>query len=159
MAKGQGFSVRIEIPFDELERSLNRWRINKVQDIQSDPNLKQAIAEIYAQHLDPYVPFKTGTLADYKIDQRGNIVYSARDKYRRNVNYAGYQYYADDSTWNRTRKVHPLATSDWADERIRLQIWSDFVKDCKPLVKEKVKSGQVKTTGGFFTRLFRRGNH
>jgi len=79
-----------------------------------------------AEHMDKYVPYDTGNLSDYRIEDN-NIVY--------NQLYAEYQWRGmrEDGTHvinpdNRNRDHHPLATSHW-DEAMKTAEMDDIVKE------------------------------
>lgn len=80
--------------------------------IQPDGPVHAFFTSQCAKHMDKYVPFDEGNLADYHLEGNDKIVYDQP--------YARYQYYGirGDGTHeinpaNRNRNYHPLATSYW----------------------------------------------
>ena len=99
-----------------------------------DGEIQKFFTETCAEYMDPYVPFRSGALADYIIV--GNEIWYDQE-------YAQYQYYgarADLShlimTKNRTRTDHPLATSYW--DRY---MWTAHKEDIIRQVQNKIDKG------------------
>ena len=88
-----------------------------------------------AKHMDKYVPFEEGNLADYYIE--GNyIVYHQP--------YAEYQYYGQRKDGshkinpdNRDRSKHPLATSYWDKKMVTAEM-IDIEKEVQELIDRGV---------------------
>lgn len=85
-----------------------------------------------AIHMDKYVPFDKGNLADYHIEGNNMIVYEQK--------YAEYQYYGmrNDGSHvinpeNRDRSKHPLANTYW-DRRMVTAEMQDVVKEVQDYI-------------------------
>lgn len=88
-----------------------------------------------AKHMDKYVPFDEGNLADYYIEDNDKIIYHQP--------YATYQYRGirEDGTHkinpaNRDRSKHPLATSYW-DKKMKSAEMTDIVKEVQDYIGGK----------------------
>lgn len=101
-----------------------------------DPNgkVQKFFTNTCAKHMDKYVPYDEGTLADYHIEGT-NVVY--------NQVYAKYQYYGmrEDGSHvikpeNRDRTKHPLANTYW-DKRMVSAEMRDVVKEVQDYVGGK----------------------
>lgn len=98
---------------EALLHSLNLQRGGKVQ---------QAIDNAVVRYSDPYVPYRTGRLANSAFTQsqigNGKIVYNA--PYARKVYY--------DPTCRFNRQVHPLAGGYWF-ERMKAEHTQDILRE------------------------------
>jgi hypothetical protein len=112
-------SARVRIAYNEFIRNANSNR--------------GEIAKLYAEAIDPWVPYKTGKLSHPYINSDGEIVYSARNE-RTGFNYAAMQYNRVD--YNHNRNVHPYATDHW-DIVADPIIWPGFVHDVNELLGTK----------------------
>ena len=101
-----------------------------------EPNgrVQKFFTETCAKHMDKYVPFDEGILADYYLLPNA-VVY--------NQLYARYQYKGirEDGTHkineaNRNRSFHPLATSYWDKKMVSAEI-QDVVKEVQDYIGGK----------------------
>lgn len=137
--------LRVYIDTRAIKKEYNARRIrNRLQgSIAKNHDLYRELAILYAEKLDPFVPYKTGRLANFKVyGQSDGITYNAVDKKGRN--YTEYQYYADDSNWNRTKYPHPKARSYWAEDDVRKIIWKGYMREAKPIILKYVKASKGK---------------
>ena len=84
-----------------------------------------------AKHMDKYVPFDTGTLARYHIEEGNKVVYDTP--------YARYQYYGISKSGkplNYQTTKHPLATSYW-DRHMWTAESQDVVREVQNYVGRK----------------------
>lgn len=114
------------------DNSGERVRLLYREFIRNANSHRRQIARMYADAIDPWVPYKTGRLAKVYINQDGEIVYSAKNRY--GYNYAGIQY---EVPYNHpVSGPHPLATDHW-DEVAGPIVWSSFVYDVNELLGTK----------------------
>ena len=128
----------IEIEFDWNKFSTHyRRHVYDVEQVGNDEDVLHDIAETYADLIDPWVPYKTGALSSYVIGEGGKIIYDPVSIKRngRSYHYAAVQYYGNFI--NRTRTVHPLATSQW-DKVADQYIWDEFRKKSALIIKNKL---------------------
>lgn len=97
-----------------------------------DPNgkVQKFLVNNCARHMDKYVPFDAGNLADYRIE--GNTVVYEQP-------YARYQYFGirEDGTRkivNRTLTHHPLASSYWDKKMISAEI-DDVINETQEFMR------------------------
>lgn len=114
-----------------------RVRIQFNEFIANARSNRREIALLYARAINPWVPYETGKLANYRVNNEGDIIYSA---YRYEdgepaFNYAAMQYNRVDYKHPSTGK-HPLATDHW-DEVAEPIIWEGFVHDVNELLGTK----------------------
>ena len=87
----------------------NYGEVAMVERLGFGKDLNRKFAETLVKYAEPYTPKKTGNLRNSveikSNNQRATITYPG-------VTYADYQYFADDSTWNRHT---PGTTSKWLD--------------------------------------------
>ena len=87
----------------------NYGEVAMVQRLGFGKDLNEFFAKKLVQFAEPYTPKKTGQLREHveisSNNQRATITYPG-------VSYADYQYFADDSSWNRHT---PGTTSKWLD--------------------------------------------
>ena len=129
-------AVRISFDMKGVQDNVNRILGKKIKSIYYT-SAKDDIAGEYAKYIAQYVPYKTGKLRySAKIDN-GSVVYSAKVRRKGgNFDYAGIQYYSDDSNWNRTT---PGTYSHWnkhmtaADRRA-------FYDDVKRIIIERMNN-------------------
>jgi hypothetical protein len=101
-----------------------------------DPNgrVQKFFTATCAKHMDKYVPFDEGNLADYRLESNA-VVYEQP--------YARYQYYGirEDGTHkineaNRNRSFHPLATSYWDKKMVSAEM-QDVIKEVQDYIGGK----------------------
>ncbi len=104
--------------------------------IQENGPVHAFFTETCAKHMDKYVPFDIGNLADYK---------TTTDEIRYETPYASYQYHGmrkDGShvinPAHRKRHMHPLATSYWDKKMTTIEM---------PIIEKEVEL-YIKTHGG-----------
>lgn len=125
MAKKDGVFVSLEYNWDDFQVwywGKERW----LKDVPHNKALRYNLANKYAKLIEPWVPYDTGRLNEYKIDRKDNysIVYDPIDPVT-GEHYAGYQY--DLKAKNRNINHHPLATDHW-DEAADPVISEEFRK-------------------------------
>lgn len=130
-----GEFIEIEFDWNKFESSYRRKKYN-VEQVGNDEGVIHDIAELYANLIDPWVPYKTGELSKFRIEEDGKIVYDPVSTGRKQYHYAAIQYYNDFP--NRNRKVHPLATSHW-DEVADQFIWDEFRKKSAQIIRDQLK--------------------
>lgn len=103
--------------------------------INPDGRVQKFFTNTCAKHMDKYVPFSEGNLADYYIEGNNKIVYDQL--------YARYQYYGirNDGTHqinpaNRDRSKHPLATSYWDRHMVTAEM-PDVVNEVQAYVNRR----------------------
>lgn len=108
--------------------------IKKRLKIDDNGPAKAQLISTCAKRMDKYVPFRSGTLAQYTLTN-DSIMYTQE--------YAAYQYYGKrkDNTHvinpaNRDRSKHPLATSYWAEKMKTAEI-DDIVKEIQDYIGGK----------------------
>jgi hypothetical protein len=130
MAKQGGFNIKVKLDRQSLQNAEA-----DVKSVTSSKYTKKDVAEDYAELIDPYVPYRTGALATYGINYKGEIVYSAINSDSL-YNYAGIQYtHKFDHPKN---GPHPLATDHW-DQVAKPIIWDEFVSDVTDIVRKRLK--------------------
>ena len=130
--------ARIVIDPNEFADDVERYVVDSVEDF-FDETLKFRIAAEFERYCDPYVPFKTGALA-----QTTNVT---PDYVEYLVPYAHYQYVGEH--FNHTLIFHPLATAYW--DRVMLETQGEeFLEQ----VKAHIHNRAAET--GRFTVLGRR---
>ena len=101
-----------------------------------DPNgrVQKFFTSTCAKHMDKYVPFDEGNLADYHLEKDA-VVYEQP--------YARYQYYGvrENGTHkineaNRNRTYHPLASSYWDKKMVSAEM-QDVVKEVQDYIGGK----------------------
>lgn len=101
-----------------------------------DPNgsVQKFFTATCAKHMDKYVPFDKGNLADYNLGP---------DYVEYDQPYAEYQYYGmrQDGTHiidpaNRARDKHPLATSYWDKHMVSAEM-PDIIKEVQKFVDRR----------------------
>lgn len=107
-----------------------------IANLRLEPNgdVQNFFTQTCAIHMDKYVPYDEGNLADYDIE--GNkIIY--------NQDYAEYQYYGirADGTHainpeNRNRSMHPLAASYW-DEHMWTAEQNDVINEVQNYIRRR----------------------
>ena len=119
--------LSIEFDWDAFEVSYHRV-MRAMRDVQ-DPQVRNEVAGIYADLIEPWVPYKSGALSNSRQIKDGQIIYDA--------NHAAPQYFAPDKKWNRETGVHPLATSKW-DEVADNFIWDSFRKKAGKIIRNQI---------------------
>lgn len=99
--------------------------------IQPNGEVHKFFTETCAKHMDKYVPYDKGILAEYYIEDSDKIVYDQL--------YAEYQYYGERKDGshvitNRTRIYHPLATSFWDKHMVTAEM-PDVIKEVQEYIK------------------------
>ena len=98
-----------------------------------EPNgaVEHYAATVCAKHMDKYVPFKEGNLADYRIE--GNkIIYSPSA-----TDYAQYIYYGiskNGKPLNYNKDKHPLASSYW-DKKMMTAEGADVIREIQEFIR------------------------
>ena len=137
MARTRGAFIEIDFDWKKFEVSYRRKKYN-VEQVGYNEQVLHDIAKRYANLIDPWVPYKTGQLSKFSIEEGGRIIYDPVSTKRngRDYHYAAVQY--DNDFPNRNRKKHPLATSHW-DEVADQYIWDEFRKDAAKIIRDKLK--------------------
>lgn len=135
MAKSNGAFIEIDFDWKNFETTYYRKKYNVAQ-VGYNEQVLHDIAEKYAELINPWVPYKTGKLADFSIEPGGKIIYDPIADNKKKYHYAVVQYYGDFI--NRNRKVHPQATSRW-DEVADQFIWDRFRKDAAKIIRNQLK--------------------
>lgn len=135
--------VSIKLSARDIRTAVNRKVKGPILALTKNPDVLYSIAEEAMRIVTPYVPYKSGNLS-----RSGYIKQTSREVQLvwgqagigDTMKYARYQYYADDSFWNRTRDVHPLATSYWTDVIERgTPGFSKLVAYAAPLMQKEVQ--------------------
>ena len=102
--------------------------------IEPNGRVQKFFTSTCAKHMDKYVPFDEGILADYHLEKDA-VVYEQP--------YARYQYYGvrEDGTHkineaNRNRTYHPLASSYWDKKMVSAEM-QDVVKEVQDYIGGK----------------------
>lgn len=140
-------SITVDVNLDGIEYALKTLPVDK--------QLKREINQLLVDYCDPYVPFKTGGLANNVTVTANSVTY--------NMPYARYQYYgrvygpnlfkgynADGTPRFRTpagtekyptggylmydTTFHPLATSEW-DKAMMQDVGDEFTESVAELVR------------------------
>lgn len=106
-----------------------------VDDIKSIPQDEQTmllIHALFAQTVDPYVPYDTGYLSQGSVEiAPDGVIYTAE--------YAWKQYYGDEFRHN--TEIHPLATAFWDKVAMETQLDS-FAEGVKEIILRRFGNGQ-----------------
>ena len=102
-----------------------------LQDIVNDPDTMLLVHALYAQILDPYVPYDTGYLSQDSVEiQPDGVVYTA--------DYAWKQYYGTE--FRHKTDVHPLATAFWDKVAMETQ-YDNFAEGIKEIIIRRYNNG------------------
>lgn len=99
--------------------------------IEPNGRVQRFFTNTCAKHMDKYVPFDKGNLADYRIKGSDKIVYHQL--------YAKYQYYGiskNGKQLNYRKDKHPLATSYWDKKMVSAEM-QDIVNEVQRYVGGK----------------------
>jgi len=130
-------SIYIRVDEKALEDNVNRILGKKVEKIYYTET-RNEVAGIYASAVEKYVPSKTGRLHSSARVRDGEIRYSAKAKRKRgNYDYAGVQYYSNDSTWNRHT---PNTYSHW-NRHLTSAERQNFYQEVAKIIAEKMNNG------------------
>ena len=115
-----GFEMTLRIHAETLSSNISRILEEKIEKGMLSDDVKYKAAELYAKKIRPYVPMEKKTLRNSTDIVPYNGVYAVEyhpvDKYGHE--YAEFQYYADDSTWDRHT---PGTYSHWNQHLTRLE--------------------------------------
>lgn len=113
--------MKIEAEINISERALKA----KLDNLLDDETML-SIHQLFAEMCDPYVPFKTGALADVSVTPQG-VEYT--------VPYAKKQY---EGEFNHNLAIHPLATSFW-DKVMLSEHYDDFMMGVRDILIRRAK--------------------
>lgn len=113
--------MKLTVDINVSERAIQA----KVESLLDDETMLK-INQLFADMCDPYVPFKTGALADVTVTPQG-VKYT--------VPYAKKQYYGE---FQHNLAVHPLATSFW--DRVMLdEHYDEFMMGVREILIGRAK--------------------
>ena len=103
----------------------------KLEDVIDDPETMLLVHALYAQVLDPYVPYDTGYLAGQSVEiEPDGVLYTA--------DYAWKQYYGED--FKHKTEVHPLATAFW--DKVAMEThYDEFAEKVKEIIIRRYNNG------------------
>jgi len=139
-----GEFVSVEWDWSDFEVSY-RNKIRAINEIVNKDETINKIADEYAKLVDPFVPYKTGSLAKYSIVD-GNIIYSATNP-QNGYNYAGIQY--DNIFFHHPTTHHIHATDHW-DEVADPIIWDEFRKKSGRIIKDRIAAEKLNDVIRYF---------
>lgn len=116
----------------KTEVHINSKRIQrKLNQLCSDDATMYEIHNLFAKTIDPWTPFREGPLSQSVRITPQYIQYI--------VPYAHYQYEGINiNEANRTRTIHPLATSHW--DKVAMQTQRDsFVRQVQRILKRRAR--------------------
>jgi hypothetical protein len=104
---------------------------DNLREVVNDDQTMLLIHALFAQTIDPYVPYDTGYLSKGSVEiESDGVVYTAE--------YAQKQYYGDE--FRHKTEVHPLATAFW--DRVAMQTELDsFAEGVKEIILRRLGNG------------------
>ena len=124
------FSIEFDESTDNIIETIDRMTENLV-----DGGLIMDVSKLLVDMCDPYVPYRTGNLANSATPSMSGVTYYA--------DYAEDVYERNDSNFN--REFHPLATGHWDEVMLQNQ-GDEFYEKVKELIMEKARTEGFKWT-------------
>ena len=116
----------LSITYDNVDNILNV--VSDITDKLITDDVKLDVVNLFTEMCDPYVPYRTGRLANSAIPSVNNVTYT--------VDYADEQYERMDT--NFTREFHPLATGHWDEVMLQNQ-GDEFYEKVKEIILQKAQ--------------------